>query len=88
MLYPNPAIEEGCVMKAVYAIKADGSRREAEDLLFTAGAHLEQKGAEVLVLGCTEIPLAFNPKRATVPVINATRILAEAACREFSRPAR
>ncbi|MBN2345664.1 MAG: hypothetical protein JXO51_04675 [Candidatus Aminicenantes bacterium] len=49
-----------------------------------AAAHLEARGARVLVLGCTEIPLAFNPERATVPVLNATRVLAEAAIRRYS----
>ncbi len=38
----------------------------------------------MLVLGCTEIPLAFNPARATVPVVNAMRVLAEAAIRAFA----
>ncbi|HOT02414.1 MAG TPA: hypothetical protein PLY66_15535, partial [Acidobacteriota bacterium] len=35
---------------------------------------------------CTEIPLAFNPARAHVPVVNATRVLAEAAIRAYRQP--
>lgn len=72
-------------MKAVYGIKAGSDKQASEELLFTAAENVEGKGAEVIVLGCTEIPLAFNPKRAAVPVINATRVLAEAAIREFFR---
>jgi aspartate/glutamate racemase len=37
------------------------------------------------VLGCTEIPLAFDTSRARRPVVNATRVLAQAAIREYSR---
>lgn len=85
LVYPDEPIQNDCVMKAVYGIKAGMDRQTSEDLLFTAGKNVEQKGAEVIVLGCTEIPLAFNPKRASVPVINATRVLAEAAIREFFR---
>ena len=85
LIYPDEPIQNDCVMKAVYGIKAGMDKQTSEDLLFTAGKNVEQKGAEVIVLGCTEIPLAFNPKRASVPVINATRVLAEAAIREFFR---
>jgi aspartate racemase len=83
VLCPEPGMQEACVMKAVYGIKAGGDKKESEDLLYTAGKSLEEKGAQVIVLGCTEIPLAFNPQRATVPVVNATRVLAEAAIREY-----
>jgi aspartate racemase len=85
---PGESIQNDCVMKAVYAIKAAGDKRNCEDLLATAGRDVEQKGAEVIVLGCTEIPLAFNPQRASVPVVSATRVLAEAAIREFFRERR
>lgn len=85
LVYPDAAIQKDGVMKAVYGIKAGVDKRTCEDLLFTAGKDVEKKGAEVIVLGCTEIPLAFNPQRASVPVVNATRVLAQAAIREFFR---
>jgi len=87
-VYPDEPLQKDCVMKAVYAIKAGGDKQASEDLLFLAVENVERKGAQVIVLGCTEIPLAFNPRRATVPVINATRVLAEAAIREFFRQPR
>jgi aspartate racemase len=82
-IIPDEAVEADDVMKAIARIKAGDTGKESEDLLAAAGAHLEAKGAQVLVLGCTEIPLAFNPARAKVPVVNATRVLAEAAIRTF-----
>lgn len=82
-IVPDESVETDYVMKAIARIKAGDTGKESEDLLAAAGAHLEAKGAQVLVLGCTEIPLAFNPGRAKVPVVNATRVLAEAAIRTF-----
>jgi len=36
-------------------------------------------GAEVIILGCTEIPLALKDKACAVPLVDPTEILAEAA---------
>jgi aspartate racemase len=36
-------------------------------------------GARAVILGCTEVPLAFEPKEVNYPTVNPTRILAEAA---------
>jgi aspartate racemase len=79
VVVPDPDVEENLVMKATYDIKAGGNKRQAEEWLFLAGKSIEKKGAEVVVLGCTEIPLAFNPERSGVPVVNATKVLAERA---------
>jgi aspartate racemase len=90
VLVPDDAVEADCVMGVIYDIKAGRNRARCEDQLAKAGRHLEKKGAQVLVLGCTEIPLAFNPARAHVPVVNATQVLADAAIRKYreltSRP--
>ena len=67
------------VMKAVYGIKSKTDPQLNEELLAIAGQHLADKGAELIVLGCTEIPLAYNPGRVDLPVVNATRVLAERA---------
>ncbi len=83
VLAPNDSLQQDCVMKAVYGIKSGMEKKVCEDLLFKAGKSLEDRGAQVIVLGCTEIPLAFNPQRSGVPVVNATRVLAEAAIRAY-----
>lgn len=80
---PDPDIQEKKVMAAVYGIKAGTKKKQAEDLLFEAGRNVESRGAQVMVLGCTEIPLAFNPDRASVPVVNATKVLAERSIAKF-----
>lgn len=47
--------------------------------LESVGADLVRRGAGAVILGCTEIPLAWNPDRVDYPFINATRVLAQAA---------
>ncbi len=80
---PDDNVEQDQVMRAVYGIKSGEDKQTAEDLLAAAGNHVVDKGAEIIVLGCTEIPLAFNAERARVPVVNATEVLARAAVRLF-----
>ena len=79
VLTPDDSIEINMVMKAVYGIKSKTDPQLNEELLAIAGQHLADKGAELIVLGCTEIPLAYNPGRVDLPVVNATRVLAERA---------
>ena len=82
-IVPDSLEQEQAVMKAIYLIKTGGAKREAEDLLAGAADHLVDRGAQVLVLGCTETPLAFNPERAKAPVVDATRVLAAAAVAKY-----
>lgn len=89
VLLPGETMQQCCVMDAVYSIKSGGSKQAQADLLARASNNLIARGADVLVLGCTEIPLAFDVKRSRVPVVNATEVLARAAIREhqkYSRP--
>lgn len=77
VIVPNDSIETNMVMRAVAGIKAKTVPQFNEDLLAIAGQYLKDQGAEVIVLGCTEIPLAYNPNRVDLPVVNATKVLAE-----------
>ena len=79
VIVPDEKVETEMVMKAVRGIKAGLERKPLEDLLAAAGQHLADRGAELIVLGCTEIPLAYNPERVNLPVVNATNVLAEKA---------
>jgi aspartate racemase len=83
VLTPSDSVEINMVMKAVYGIKSQSDPQLNEDLLARAAQHLEARGAEVIVLGCTEIPLAYNPDRVDLPSVNATRVLAERAVALF-----
>ena len=76
-IVPDAGVQSENVMKAVFGIKAGTDTHISEDLLAKAGEHLVVNGAEVIILGCTEIPLAFNPARARVPAVDATKVLTE-----------
>ncbi|THF65182.1 cysteate racemase [Pseudothauera rhizosphaerae] len=65
-----------------YAVKA-GDLPRAARLLGEAAAHLAERGAERLVLACTEVPPALARLDATTlpPQVDATRALARACVR-------
>ncbi|MAT97419.1 MAG: aspartate racemase [Anaerolineaceae bacterium] len=69
-----------------YGIKARGvvTRQASENLLLGANT-LKAAGAEAIILGCTELPLAYNELAAAgLPLIDPTLILARALIREAS----
>jgi aspartate racemase len=68
----------------VYGIKACGvATQQAQANLREGIDALKAAGAEAIILGCTELPLAFtNPTVAGLPLIDPTLILARALIRE------
>jgi aspartate racemase len=60
-------------------VKVGNTGPETHELFESAGARLMAAGAEAVILGCTEIPLAFNEAGVGYPTLNPTRILAQAA---------
>lgn len=69
------------VMDVIYkGIKA-GDLTISLDGFNGAMDELEGKGAEVLILGCTELPVAFEQFQISRPNLDPTRILAAAAVR-------
>lgn len=69
--------DQKVVMHAIYRVKA-GGRVGAEELLPVA-ERLSEKGADGIILGCTELPLILNPVQMTVLCFDPTAILAEQA---------
>lgn len=43
---------------------------------------LKSRGAECVILGCTEIPLIVTPENSSLPTVDSTRLLAKYAVRE------
>jgi aspartate racemase len=88
VLVPDEGQESDLVMRSIGLIKANSDRELCRDLLGQAGRDLVRRGAQVIVLGCTEIPLAFDPATVDVPVVNASLVLAEAALRLYQEQVR
>ena len=57
-------------------------RDETTSLFVGAIDDLKTKGADCVILGCTEIPLIITPENSPLPVLDSTRLLASCAVRE------
>lgn len=51
------------------------------DLFIDAIESLKRKGADCVILGCTEIPLIITSENSPLPILDSTRLLAEYAVR-------
>jgi len=79
------------VMEAIYLVKSSqqpGDRRRAAGLLAGAADHLLERGAQGVVAGCTEIPLALEPGQVAAPYFDSLRLLAREAIRLAGREPR
>ena len=45
----------------------------------SAAAELKQRGAECVILGCTEIPMVLTEENSPLPPVDSTRLLARRA---------
>lgn len=79
VLVPGPA-DQDAVMEAISRIKR-GDLQGARAPLQAVGRWLQEAGAEAIIEGCTEIPLVLRDGDVDVPLVDATRVLAEAAVR-------
>jgi aspartate racemase len=91
---PEPDIREGIVHAAIYdtrfGIKATAGTVsvKALELVRSAIAHLGERGAEAVILGCTELPLVIDePIVEGILVLDPARIMAERITRVL-RPGR
>ena len=75
------AEEQSLVMQAIYGVKA-GRVTEARDQLRSVAAALVSAGAEAIIAGCTEVPIALGPEDIAALYVDATMALALAAVRE------
>jgi aspartate racemase len=85
---PTDDVQERVVNRSIYdpphGIKAQSYpiSRMARKSLVDAILHLKERGAEAVILGCTELPLAVHENDIEgVPIIDPTRVLARALVR-------
>ncbi len=83
-LVPDPDVQahvHASIFDAAWGLKAHSSPvdPQARAVLLDAIEHLAAHGAEAVILGCTELPLAVpEASHAGVPLVNSTRALARA----------
>ncbi|MBN1570090.1 MAG: amino acid racemase [Acidobacteria bacterium] len=78
LVLPNDD-DQNRIEAAINQVKAGAHNRSTRDTFQSIGSQLMKAGAEAIILGCTEIPLAFNGNDVSYPTLNSTKILAEAA---------
>jgi aspartate racemase len=74
-----PPVDQNEVQSAILSVKAGVHSSDIREVFQGAGSRLAARGADAVILGCTEIPLAFDPAEVDYVTLNPTRILAGAA---------
>jgi len=80
IIVPNAVTQEQFVTAGIKAVKA-GDRSTGRRLIHQAAKELIDNGAQVIIAGCTEIPLVLADGDISVSVIDSTEVLAEATLR-------
>jgi len=95
-LYEKPLEEKGIqiirpsskneelVMQAIYGIKG-GLKDEGRKILQQVAKDLVKAGAEIIIAGCTEIPLVLQQKNLNFILLDPSKIVAESAIALASR---
>jgi aspartate racemase len=78
LLIPDD-VDQTRIRAAIAQVKAGRQDRLTRETFHSVGSRLVAAGSEAVILGCTEVPLAFDPDEVDYPTVNPTRILAEAA---------
>ncbi|NBW09542.1 MAG: amino acid racemase [Caulobacteraceae bacterium] len=84
----EPVVLEGpdreAFMARVYGVKAGDMGEAARTRMAQLAAALVARGADVVIAGCTEVPLLLGAAEVTVPLVDSAEVLAGAcvtACR-------
>ncbi|MGO1193399.1 MAG: aspartate/glutamate racemase family protein, partial [Nesterenkonia sp.] len=64
------------VMEAIYGVKAGTLTLEQERAFIDVVEELAERGADVIVAACTEIPLALSAEDSARPLIDPSMLLA------------
>jgi aspartate racemase len=80
LLKPTPNLQD-LVMRLIYYIKSDGSSTYDPSEIRIVLESLKQAGAETYILGCTELPVAFEMLDICEATIDPTEIIAKSAIR-------
>ncbi|MGM0603434.1 MAG: aspartate/glutamate racemase family protein [Bacillota bacterium] len=73
------------IMELIYSVKTGQKTVEMQQALSTIAESMVKKGAEAVVLGCTELPLIFDIKSFPYPVYSSQDVLAESALKRINQ---
>lgn len=75
------ADQQKLIMSLIYDFVKAGKEFPHPNKLIELIENLKEKGAEGVILGCTELPIAFENIKMPLPAVSPTDILAKAAVR-------
>ena len=84
-VYPDED-QQKLVMSVIYDYVKAGKTYTAVENIHSMVMHLQEKGAQGLILGCTELPIAFAPWETAIPTFDPTLILARVAVQQAGYP--
>jgi aspartate racemase len=67
------------LMSLITVIKAGNQGEDIRQSMQASANALVKQGADVIIAGCTEIPIVFEGENCSVPVIGSTNVLAQCA---------
>jgi aspartate racemase len=85
LVSPETELQHTSVMEAIFGIqgiKAGNGHIQPRELLIMAAEQLAAKGAEIILMACTEIPIVLKSGDISVPLVDLNSILAIAAVRK------
>jgi aspartate racemase len=85
ILWPDDEAQANLVMESIYGkngIKAGNRGDYPRSLLVEASERLVRMGADAIVAGCTEVPLALSQEFIKVPLVDPMTLLAKALIAE------
>jgi len=82
---PGAVSQRTLVMAAIERVKAGTVDDRTRELAADSARELVAAGAEVVVAGCTELPIALAGAEVPAPVVDPTQVLAEAVVRAVHR---
>jgi len=74
-IIPNERIQKKC-MQIIFSIKDGRDIKSMQKEMKQVAEHLIAMGAEIIIAGCTEIPLVIRDNDISVPLISSTEVLA------------
>lgn len=82
VLTPDDTTQRRGVDAAIASVKSGRDLDQAAVLLRDVALTLHRMGADLLVAGCTEIPVVLRAELVELPLLDSTQILVEALLRE------
>ncbi|WP_433359027.1 aspartate/glutamate racemase family protein [Streptosporangium sp. CA-115845] len=86
VLLPTAQEQEAVVMRVIRSVKAGHHDLDLIRQLHALSESLASRGAQILIAGCTELPLVLGEDDIPLPVVDPGQILAHAVVRAAYRP--